>query len=212
MAKPSRKSRPLGERVRQLRGDSGVTLSELSKHCGISVSTLSKLENGQTGLSLDNVIRLAASFDLPVSILLNESGPATGAVSVSRTHGPYDHSVPTMDFKVMHDDLPGQRNIFWKVRIKARSMEDFGPYHGHPGEEFFYVLSGRVRLMLEGHDPVVLQTGDSAQFDSSIRHAYLREGRSHALILMSNTITDMKLAGYVDGKPTGPRGPRGNSR
>ena len=196
MAKSRRESRPLGERVRQLRTDRAMTLARLAEHSGISVSTLSKLENGQTGLSLDNVIRLSAAFGMPVSILINEADPAGGSYSVARAADPYSHGVDQLEFKVLHDDLPGQRNIFWQVRVKSHSLEQFGPLHSHPGEEFFYVLSGQVELHLQREAPILLQTGDSVQFDSAIGHAYISRSRADAEILMSNTITDLKPAGY----------------
>ena len=198
MAMTRRKLRPLGERVRQLRADGNMILARLAELSGISVSTLSKLENGQTGLHLDNVIRLAAAFEMPVSILINDAVPASGISSVSRAGGPYSHIVDSLDFKVLHDDLPAQRNIFWKVRIRARTLDAFGPFHAHPGEEFFFVLEGRVKLLIDGRKPTILKKSDSVQFDSSLDHAYLAYGGTDALILMSNTIADRKQPGFID--------------
>jgi transcriptional regulator with XRE-family HTH domain len=198
MAGKRRKSSTLGERVRLLRSQRGMTLTRLSALCGISVSTLSKLENGQTGLNLDNVIRLAGGFSMPVSILLNEGSAASGAWSISRSGGAYNHKLTELDFEVLHNDLPAQRNIFWKVRVKCRTLAKFGPYHSHPGEEFFYVLEGKVQFLIRDQQPKQLGPGDSIQFDSALDHAYLSVGRNDALILMSNTITHAKLPGYID--------------
>ena len=198
MSRTRGESRSLGERVRQLRADHAMTLAVLSGRCGISVATLSKLENGRTGVSLDNVIRLAAAFGMPVSILINEAGPASRTYSVARADDPFSHDVEHLDFKVLHDDLPGQRNIFWQVRVKSHTLEHFGPLHSHPGEEFFYVLSGSVELILDGEESIVLGPGDSVQFDSAIGHAYISRSRADACILMSNTIADHKPAGYVE--------------
>lgn len=202
MAEKQRKSQraisTLGERVRRLRRERGMTLSELSALSGISVATLSKLENGLTGLNLDNVIRLAGGFAMPVSILLNDTGLASGACSVSRRGGAYSHEAKELDFQVLHNDLPAQRNIFWKVRVKAHSLAEFGPYHSHPGEEFFYVLEGCVRFMLRDRTPMELVSGDSVQFDSALDHAYISTSDEDALILMSNTITDIRIPGFVD--------------
>jgi transcriptional regulator with XRE-family HTH domain len=198
MAERRQTSSTLGERVRRLRRDRGLTLTELARQSGISVSTLSKLENGLTGLNLDNVIRLAGGFAMPVSILLNDTGLASGAYSVSRRGGAYSHEAKELDFQVLHNDLPAQRNIFWKVRVKAHSLDEFGPYHSHPGEEFFYVLEGGVRFLIRDRKPMELGPGDSVQFDSALDHAYISTSREDALILMSNTITDIKLPGFVD--------------
>lgn len=191
----------MGERVRQLRAEHGMTLAQVAALSGISISTLSKLENGQTGLHLDNMIRLSAAFEMPASILINDVGVDSGATSISRAGGPYSHVVDTLDFKVLHDDLPSQRNIFWKVRLRARTLAEFGPYHSHPGEEFFYVLEGRVKLHIEGRKPTILKPGDSVQFDSSLEHAYLAYGGDEAMILMSNTIADRKRPGFLEFEP-----------
>jgi len=198
LRKPPRPASSLGERVRRLRGDRGLTLAQLSDRSGISVATLSKLENGLTGLNLDNVIRLASGFAMPVAILLNEGGEASGALSVSRRGGAFSHEAKELDFQVLHNDLPAQSNIFWKVRVKTRTMDEFGPFHSHPGEEFFYVLSGTVKFMIRDRPAVRLKTGDSVQFDSALDHAYLSVGDQDALILMSNTIPDAKVPGYVE--------------
>jgi transcriptional regulator with XRE-family HTH domain len=196
--KTRRKVSTLGERVRRLRRERGMTLSALSALSGISVATLSKLENGLTGLNLDNVIRLAGGFAMPVSILVNDTGLASGAYSVSRRGGAYSHEAKELDFQVLHNDLPAQRNIFWKVRVKAHSLAEFGPYHSHPGEEFFYVLEGNVRFLIRDRKPMQLGPGDSVQFDSALDHAYISAGNEDALILMSNTITDIRIPGFVD--------------
>jgi transcriptional regulator with XRE-family HTH domain len=203
MSKTRRKYRPLGARVRQLRADGNMTLAGLSERSGISVSTLSKLENGQTGLHLDNVIRLAAAFEMPVSMLINDVVPASGTASVARAGGPYSHIVDSLDFQVLHDDLPTQQNIFWKVRLRAHTLADFGPYHSHPGEEFFFVLEGRVKFLIEDRKPTILKVGDSVQFDSSLDHAYLSYVGMDAMILMSNTIADQKEPGNIDWNAAG---------
>ncbi|MGY8995984.1 MAG: helix-turn-helix domain-containing protein [Alphaproteobacteria bacterium] len=178
----------LGDRVRSLRRERGMTLAVLAKESGISAATLSKLENGLTGLNLDNAIALSAAFHMPVSALLDDAGPASGACSVAHTQPSYSHSVDALDFKVLHDDLPGQRNVFWEVRVTAHSLEDFGPFHAHSGEEFLYVLSGQIKFVVDGRDSVTLKRGESVQFDSSLKHAYVSASKADAVILMANTV------------------------
>jgi transcriptional regulator with XRE-family HTH domain len=191
-----------------------MTLKQLAAASGVSVATLSKLENGQTGTSLESVLRIAAAFGTPVSTLLSEPEPASGALSVARANGPYSHGVRELDFRVLHDDLPGQHNVFWEVRVRAHSLEDFGAFHSHPGEEFFYVLSGRVRLAVDGREPIALRPGDSVHFDSALPHAYVSVGRTDALLLMSNTIA-RQAAGRAAPRArpvAAPRNGRGRSR
>src|SRR5919107_1509100 len=44
-------------------------------------------------------------------------------------------------------------------------------YHRHEGEEWLYVLSGRLRLTL-GEEATVLEPGDAAFFDGMLPHAF----------------------------------------
>jgi hypothetical protein len=55
-----------------------------------------------------------------------------------------------------------------------------------------------VRFLIRDRKPMELGPGDSVQFDSALDHAYISTSREDALILMSNTITDIKLPGFVD--------------
>ena len=71
--------------------------------------------------------------------------------------------------------------------LHTRSLEEFGEWVRHQGEEFVYVLRGKVELHTEHYEPVVLAAGDSAYFDSSMGHAYLNRGRGDARILVVHT-------------------------
>lgn len=196
----ARRALSLGEKVRKYRAQNGLTLARLSELSGISISTLSKLENGQTSLNLRSVIRLSEGLLIPVTALISDDdGSGAGGCKVSRNGEASVHRTPQLDFMVLCSDLPSQHNVFWKVRVKARSLAEFGPYRSHPGEEFFLVLEGTVDFRRRGRRPVRLRTGDSVHFDSAVGHAYLTAGGTPALILMSNTISEPKPAGFADG-------------
>lgn len=57
-----------------------------------------------------------------------------------------------------------------RVRVRARSMEEFIGWVRHNGEEFLYVLPGVVRLLTEFYDPIQAGRGDSAYYDATMRH------------------------------------------
>ncbi|HEU4958314.1 MAG TPA: cupin domain-containing protein, partial [Sphingomicrobium sp.] len=69
-------------------------------------------------------------------------------------------------------------------KIRAKTSEEFGELVHHAGEEFVYVLSGRVTVNTEHYDSVTLEVGQSIYFDSSMGHAYLAaEGCDEAVVL-----------------------------
>src|SRR5689334_20611358 len=76
----------LARRVRALRGKSGLTLKELSARSGISISALSKLENGQLSPTYENIVRLAQGLAADITALFEDSVPAavTGRRSITR--------------------------------------------------------------------------------------------------------------------------------
>lgn len=53
-------------------------------------------------------------------------------------------------------------------KIRAKTSEEFGELVHHAGEEFVYVLSGRVTVNTEHYDSVTLDVGQSIYIDSSM--------------------------------------------
>jgi hypothetical protein len=78
--------------------------------------------------------------------------------------------------------------------LKARSLTEFGQPLRHEGEEFIHVLSGSVELHTEFYSPILLTTGDSAYYDSTMGHALLRVGKREALVLWVCTATAIPVS------------------
>jgi uncharacterized cupin superfamily protein len=58
-----------------------------------------------------------------------------------------------------------------------------GELYGHVGEEWLYVLSGRLRLVI-GTTESELTVGDAAQFDASTPHRLFASGAEDAVLLL----------------------------
>ena len=70
------------------------------------------------------------------------------------------------------------------ARLRVKSLEEFGDLVRHSGEEYTYVLEGRVVLHTEFYDPMTLEVGESVYIDSNMGHAYLAgEGCREAVVL-----------------------------
>jgi len=76
----------LGIHVRQLRKKAGLTLSELSENCGLSVSAISKIEREQISPTFFNLMRLAEGLHIHVADLVTFENPhATPTVRMAVT-------------------------------------------------------------------------------------------------------------------------------
>ncbi|NOD95154.1 helix-turn-helix domain-containing protein [Ruegeria sp. HKCCD4884] len=63
-------SNRLASRLNELRRGRGWSLDQLSEHSGISRATLSRMEKGDVSPTAENLGRLCAAYDLPMSRLL----------------------------------------------------------------------------------------------------------------------------------------------
>lgn len=179
----------LGTLLRGLRDREGWTLKEMSARSGIPVSTLSKVEHDRLTLSYDKLQSLAQRLNMRMSELFAEDAddPAP-AVTARRSLGDRARSVrvetPNYDYYYFCTELRRKRMIPVVTKIRARSAEQFGALVRHSGEEFIYVLSGRIVVQTEFYDPVTLETGQALYIDSSMGHAYLAaEGCDEAEVL-----------------------------
>lgn len=162
----------IGKRLREIRRDRDWTLEELSRHTGIAPSTISKLENGQGVINIDTLMKLSKGLGLSLDSLANPTAQLrnSGVRTITRKGAGEVFGTGVSEFRVLSSEL-AQKNIF-PVVITTRREDDSpgGSWNEFPGERFIYVLRGRVKLLTEYYSPAILEEGDSAHFDSSMKH------------------------------------------
>jgi len=161
----------VGARLRQIRTQRGATLVELSERTGISKSTLSRLENGQRRPSLELLLPLAQAYRVPLDELVGapDVGDPRIRLKPRRVKGR----------TVLPLTPPGGVQA-WKIIIPSgQSTPD---PRTHDGYEWLYVLSGRLRLLLDGDD-LVLGVGEAVEFDTSRPHWFGSTGEGSAEVL-----------------------------
>jgi len=161
----------VGARLRQIRTQRGATLVELSERTGISKSTLSRLENGQRRPSLELLLPLAQAYRVPLDELVGapDVGDPRIRLKPRRVKGR----------TVLPLTPPGGVQA-WKIIIPSgQSTPD---PRTHDGYEWLYVLSGRMRLLLDGDD-LVLGVGEAVEFDTSRPHWFGSTGEGSAEVL-----------------------------
>ncbi|WEJ99616.1 MAG: XRE family transcriptional regulator [Candidatus Sphingomonas phytovorans] len=168
----------LGALLRALRSRNSWTLKEMSEHSGIPISTLSKVEHDRLTLTYDKLLQLSQRLNIRMSELFaeNDAG-AEPPITARRSLGDLDHAVRVntrnYDYYYLCTELRRKRMIPLITRIRSKSAEEFGELIHHPGEEFIYVVSGRIVVHSEFYDPVSLEEGQSIYLDSTMGHAYV---------------------------------------
>ncbi|MVU80886.1 helix-turn-helix domain-containing protein [Nocardia sp. ET3-3] len=151
----------VGPRLRALRRERGITLADLASTTGVSESTLSRLESGQRRATLELLLPLARTYDVPLDDL----------VGAPRTGDPRIHLKPIERAGMIFVPLsrrPGGVHAF-KMIIPARPAPLEPTPQAHNGFEWLYVLNGRLRLVVGARD-LTLPPGEAAEFDTSVPH------------------------------------------
>src|SRR5581483_3988389 len=109
-------------------------------------------------------------------------------VTARRSIGTNDRAIqvttPNYDYHYLCPELRRKRMIPILTNIRAKTVEEFGDLVRHSGEEFIYVLKGRIEVHTEFYEPEVLDEGASIYLDSQMGHAYIvAEGCDEALVL-----------------------------
>lgn len=168
----------LGSLMRSLRDRNGWTLKEMGERCDIPVSTLSKVEHDRLTLSYDRLVQIAHRLNMRMSELFADAPHnAEHAVTARRSIGSIDSAVrvntSNYDYFYLCAELRAKRMIPVLMRIRARSLEEFGELVCHSGEEYLYILEGGITVHTEFYDPVDLGVGESIYIDSNMGHAYV---------------------------------------
>jgi transcriptional regulator with XRE-family HTH domain len=149
----------VGERLRLLRRQRGVTLTALASTTGISKSTLSRLEMGQRRPTLELLLPLADFYRVPLDDLVGAPEVADPRLRLK----PHQRNG-----RVVLPLTPQPGGVqAWKIVIPMTKIDP--ELKSHEGYEWMYVLSGRMRLVL-GNNDIVVSAGEVVEFDTRVPH------------------------------------------
>jgi transcriptional regulator with XRE-family HTH domain len=158
-SKPKQTDKPtLGRVLRSLRTRNDWTLKEMSDRTGIPLSTLAKVEHDRLTLTYDKLLQVSERLKIRMSDLFAETGEASQQpVTARRSIGRVDRAVRVntrnYDYYYLCAELRRKRMIPILTRIRAKSAAEFGELVHHSGEEYVFVLAGRVEIHTEFYDP-----------------------------------------------------------
>lgn len=180
----------IGQKIRNARKERGLTLEKLGELCDMNPSKLSRVETGQSPLSVDQVLSLSEALNVPFATLArdDEDQEEYGLQVVTRANNGRFFSAQHCDFEALCADDPGLGSFFWQVDVTQRDGDEL-VYNSHPGIEFLFVLSGSVEVRFRTGESVLLSVGDAFKFDSSWEHAYVSTSALPARLLMVNAAT-----------------------
>jgi transcriptional regulator with XRE-family HTH domain len=168
----------IGEKIRNLRSSSELTQEELAERAGLTKGFISQIENDLTSITLDNLESLLTALNMTPGEFFNEAARKPVVYSREKRTELIKEGIKSFELLV-----PGATNREMEpalVVLKPRqSTEETKAY---PGEEFGYILKGRIALYL-GQQIYKMKKGDSFYFSADRQHRLQNIGQSEAVVL-----------------------------
>jgi len=177
----------VGDRIRRFRELRGLTLHRLAERTGFSAALVSQIENRMMSPSLGTLVKIANAFDTTVSAFIGGREEREFSIvrkedrtTVSRV-GPKEGGRSAYVYEALGSGKAGRKMEPFLVRLKALEGRT-AIRNAHEGEEFLFVLSGKVEVFLDRYSDV-LSEGDCIYYNSTIPHHVHSAEEGEALIL-----------------------------
>lgn len=162
----------LGNTIKQLRLEHGLTLSAVSAQAGISRGMLSKIENGIASTSLDTLEQLANTLGVTLSRLFRDyNRPSGNPQHIKNGHGMEVVRRGTTvghTYQLLAYDQ-GPIKTFEPFLISLEVASEEFPFFEHAGTEFHYMLEGKLEYRV-GDEIFMMEPGDSLTFRAEVPH------------------------------------------
>ncbi len=171
----------VGKKLRELRINRCLPLKKLAKITGLSIDSLSLIENDKTSPSVATLQQLAKALEVPISAFF-ETEPALKKVVYTSRFNRGDAQVERARMENLGKGLAG--NTVQPFVITLESLADSGAIMvAHAGYEFVYVLNGRIMYVIDDK-PYLLDPSDSLVFESHLPHRWKNVGEGEAQIIL----------------------------
>jgi transcriptional regulator with XRE-family HTH domain len=176
----------VGDHIRKFREERGVSLQQLAEKTGFSAALLSQIENRMTSPPLGTLVKIANALDTYVSSFIGKEETEFSIVrkqdrtTVSRV-GLKEGGQSSYTYEALGAGKAGRKMEPFLVRLKPL-IDRHVMRNSHEGEEFIYVLSGRVEIFLDKYSDLLAE-GDCVYYNSTIPHHVHSAEQKEALIL-----------------------------
>lgn len=165
----------IGHQIRSLRNRRGLTLQDLADLTGLSKPNLSQIENNLVTPPIATLLKIATALGVSIGHFFQANNQDSSMVVTRKADrygvakGPHISHIGYQYEPLAYPKVDKSMEPF-VVNMEEREADAI-VYNNHRGEEFLYVLSGRLEFR-SGDNVVVLEEGDSLYFDSIVPHGY----------------------------------------
>lgn len=164
----------IGTNLKNIRKTRQLTLENLSKLTGVSISMLGELERGITNPTVTILWKIADGLKISFSDLIKVDSPPVSLVYHKDAKISFDGEGFKI-FSLFHFDPHKKTEILYKVLEPGAFLESEG--HRVGVEEYVLICDGNMLLRV-GEDQYTLSKGDAIKFNGHVKHSYRNTGNN----------------------------------
>ena len=173
----------IGHRIRQLRTKNRLTLEELASRTELTKGFLSQLERNLTSPSIQTLEDVAEALGVTMSEFFAEEADEKIVFTAE------DVFVDEQEGTTINWIVPNaQKNTMEPILVELAENGETKQIEPHEGEEFGYVLSGKVLLVTESSPTgIAVRKGETFYIRGNEIHSLRNSGTKKASVLWIST-------------------------
>ena len=175
----------LGQRIRTLRKEKGLTLVEISEKTGVAQATLSRIETGTMIGTVECHEKVAEALGIGLAELYTGIDHRYEQIAHLSQK---DARKATHHTKDVHVELLTQESSQKKITPLLLTLQGGGKTekesHERGVEKFVWVLEGNVKIKLDNEE-IALKPQETLYFDASLQHQFMNDGQKTAKVFIA---------------------------
>lgn len=165
--------RQIAERLRGLREVLEITADDAANTCGIGVEKYLEYESGKVDIPVSILHNISQKYKVELTVLLTGEDPHMRHYSLTRKNmGVGVERTKAYKYQSLAQSFINRKAEPFMVTVEPKSEAAEICLNTHPGQEFNYILNGRLKFHIDGKE-MILEEGDSIYFDSGLPHGML---------------------------------------
>jgi transcriptional regulator with XRE-family HTH domain len=173
----------IGNKIRLVRRERGLTLADLARKTGVSVSQISEMERGLKSPTVGVLIKLAEGLNIRTVDLIAEADAVHTAFTRKGEGKSGEAEAGLFSYVELSRGITDRDMDIFLWRFEPGYS---GQPQARPGEEIGHVLSGEIEFYA-GEDRTILEAGDTYQIKAKLPHYHKNSGTETAEVMIIRT-------------------------
>ena len=163
----------VGNRLKEVRKDAGLSQRELAKRAGVTNSTISMIEKNNVSPSISSLKKVLAGIPMSLLEFFDTGKPQAASVPVIYRGDDIQliEAKSGIEWRLYGKHFPNRKMAFMLETYPPGSDTGEELFTHEEGEEAGYIISGRLEITLNG-TVHVLSANEGYYFDATLPHRF----------------------------------------